>query len=337
MAARPPLFTAITSSARQLLLLLRSLAPSKKAQVRLSPTGIRFSTSDGSALESFIFLEKALFTTYTYHAPAPASSQDDEAPVPPAFEIDLHSLLETLNIFTVSDVSNLGKQQRPTEYEAFRLNRHANFNAFSNHALGLSGTCRLTYEGEGSPLTVNMSESGVSTTCELTTYEAVTEEEIPFNRDDLAVKTIMRSSCLLDAVAELSSINPAEITLSATPNSRSASISLTATGALGTAAIDFTTSTQSETPILETFNCPARTHASFKFALVKAAQRAMAAATKVSVRLDAEGVLSLQFLIEVGAESAGGGQGAAFVDFRIVPLAEGEANEQDGHSESDNE
>jgi len=62
----------------------------------------------------------------------------------------------------------------------------------------------------------------------------------------------------------------------------------------------------------------------------------MAVAQKVSLRLDEEGVLSLQFLIPVmdgtgggyggDGDESGGGNGdaaAAFVDFRIVPLAEG--------------
>lgn len=68
----------------------------------------------------------------------------------------------------------------------------------------------------------------------------------------------------------------------------------------------------------------------------------MAVAQKVSLRLDEEGVLSLQFLIPV-MDSNGGGRGgdgdesgngggdaaAAFVDFRIVPLVEGEEDGED--------
>lgn len=47
------------------------------------------------------------------------------------------------------------------------------------------------------------------------------------------------------------------------------------------------------------------------------------------MRLDEECVLSLQFLVEVGV---GDGDGAAFVDFRVVPLVDGEAeyDEDDG-------
>ena len=332
-----PQFTAVSSSARQLQLLLRCISFAKKAQVRITPEGLRFSTEEGSAMEAFVFLEKALFTTYTYNTPPPPSSQDD-SPSPPIFEISLTALLETLNIFSLSDPN---ATKRPGEYDAFaahRLNRHAGVGPFSNQALGMSGVCTFSYEGEGSPLSIRMSESGVTTTCDLTTYEADSTEEIPFDRDALALKTILRSSYLLDAITELSSMNPTILALTATPTSRTgANISLTASGALGSAAVDFTADTTSDTPILERFHCPKKTSASFKFALIKSAQRAMSSATKVSMRLDEEGVLSLQFLVEVEAGSGGGGEGVAFVDFRVVPLVEGEGEVEGAGSESSDE
>lgn len=326
-----------------MLLLLRCISFAKKAQVRISPEGIRFSTEEGSAMEAFVFLEKSLFSTYTYNTPPPLSSQDDDPPPPPVFEINLESLLETLNIFTLSDPN---ATKRPTEYESFRLNRHAGINAFSNHALGMSGICRFSYEGYGSPLSIHMAESGVTTTCDLTTYEADSTEEIPFNRDELALKTIMRSSYLLDAITELAALTPASLTILAAPgSSRSRSftpnLSLAAAGALGSATVDFTMNSSSDTPILETFHCPEKTSASFKFSLIKAAQRAMAASTKVSTRLDEEGVLSLQFLVEVEAGGSGSAPAAsrepvAFVDFRMVPLAAGEGETNGFASDGEN-
>lgn len=338
MASHGPLFSAVSSSARQLLLLLRCISFAKKALVRITPEGLRFSTEEGSAMEAFVFLEKTLFTSYTYNAPPPPSSQDDP-PEPPFFEINLPSLLETLNIFSLSDPS---ASKRPGgDYDAFaahRLNRHAGINAFSNQALGVTGICTLTYDGEGSSLSVHMSEAGVTTTCDLTTYEADSAEEIPFQRNALSLKTIMRSAYLLDAISELNSMTPPALTIVATPSSRAgANLSLSAAGTLGSATVDFSTETASETPVLETFHCPSKTSASFRFTSIKAAQRAMASATKVSVRLDEEGVLSLQFLVEV--EAGASAEGVAFVDFRIVPLVEGEGEMEDGEggSETDSE
>ena len=59
----------------------------------------------------------------------------------------------------------------------------------------------------------------------------------------------------------------------------------------------------------------------------------MATATKVSLRIDEEGVLNLQFLIDVDA--VGGGVGHTFVEFRVVPLVEGEDNAAGDDSDED--
>lgn len=321
------LFTAVSSSARQLLQLLRCIAFNNKAHVRISPDGLRITTEESSIMEAFVFLEKSLFTSYTYNQPLPPSSQDDP-PDPPHFQISLNSLLETLNIFTLSDPT---ATKRPGDggpgdaFAAHRLGRHAGINAFTSHALG---TCTFSYDGEGDPLSIHMSESGVTTTCDLTTYDPISSEEIPFSRESIALKTIMRASSLLEAISELSSLNPSSLTIVASAmSSANPTLSLSASGALGSANVEFTTATPSDTPVLETYQCPRKTTASFRFSLLKSAQRAMQAATKVSLRLDEEGVLNLQFLVEVDAP---GGLGHTFVEFRVVPLVEGEA-EMDGN------
>ncbi|KAI7221380.1 hypothetical protein KC333_g1764 [Hortaea werneckii] len=375
-----PVFSAVSSSARQLLTLLRCIAPAKKAQVLISAQGLRLSTEEGSVMESFVFLEKHLFTSYTYQPSPPPSSQDD--PQDPLFEINLNSLIETLNIFSLSDPAatkrpgGAGGMEGYDALAAHRLNRHAGINPFSTSAALTSGICSFTYQAPGHPLSIHMSESGVTTTCDLTTYQADTQEEIPFARDALALKAIIRSSYLLDAVTELGSMSPETLTLTASSSSRATTtttvadpspcLSLSASGALGSATVDFTnpvpSSSSSSTnpptdsssepphpPILETFFCPTtnsnkKVQARFPFGLIRSAHRAMAVAQKVSLRLDEEGVLSLQFLIPVldstgggyggdGDESSGGGGGdaaaAAFVDFRIVPLVEGEEDGED--------
>ncbi|KAK3642648.1 checkpoint clamp complex protein Rad1 [Elasticomyces elasticus] len=298
---------------------------------------LRFSTDEGSTLESYLVLSRNLFTTYTYHPPPPPSSQDDP-PDPPLFEINLNALLETLNIFALSDPTTYtNKRGGEDAFASHRLGRHAGINAFASRGtLGVTGLTTFSYDGAGSKFGIFMSESGVTTTSELTTYEAEVGggEEIPFNREDLALKAIMRASALLDAVGELSSLGPGSLCVAATPTSSrsagtgagsAANLSLSAAGALGEVKVDFSTTTSSETPVLETFQCPRRVSSHYRFSAIKSAQRAMGAATKVSVRMDGEGVLSLQFLVEV--DGGGSPESVAFVDFRVVPLVEGEADE----------
>lgn len=189
--------------------------------------------------------------------------------------------------------------------------------------LGISGLCRLRYDSPGAPLTVVLEESGITTTCELVTYEPSETEDIPFSREALALKVIMRASWLRDALSELDATNPEVLTIVASP--KAPYLSLSASGPLGSAVVDFTANDKA---LLETFSVAPpqgsrKVVNSYKFALIKAAHRAMSVATKVSIRGDEQGVLSLQFMIEVDVGKV------SFVDFRFVPMAESEGGEGD--------
>lgn len=282
---------------------------------------------------AFVFLSKSLFSTYNYQDPE-ASVHDlpEDAPPPPTFQLSLPALLETLQIFTLGDSASFRQQQDPYDgFAAHRLNRHANL-PFSPAAMGHSGICRISYQSRGSPLSINLSESSVSTTCDLTTYETSSTEDIPFDRDAISLKTIMKASHLGDAITELASANPTTLSLLASPSAPY--LSLFASGPLGSATIEFDKDPQ----LLETFQCASRFTTNYSFSHVKAAYRAMLSASKVSVRTDAQGVLSLQFLIEVEpALQAEGREGVAFVDFRIVPLVEGEGDDRDDDLSTENE
>lgn len=181
-----------------------------------------------------------------------------------------------------------------------------------------------------------MAEAGVTTTCRLVAYAPEDGSEIPFNRDALAHKIIMRAGWLYDAVTELASAEPERLTLLASPEAPY--FALKAVGPLGSATVAFSRDETAgddagQGQLLETFQVRRRVVNTYRFALFKAATRAMAVATKVSIRSDDQGVLSLQFLIEVE------GGNVTFVDFRFVPdlpEAEGDAGggDEDG-SEAD--
>lgn len=181
----------------------------------------------------------------------------------------------------------------------------------------MNGICRLSYHRAGEPLCIILEETGVTTTCELVTYEPEFQEEIPLQKDAIAQKIIMRASWLHDAINELSSTSPTRLTIVSSPTAPY--FTLSSSGPLGSATIEFSKDPQ----LLETFHVPSRTVNTYKYSMIKGASRAMALATKVSIRSDEQGVLSLQFMIEVE------GGGYSFVDFKFVPyiLEEGEGEE----------
>ncbi|KAL8629459.1 hypothetical protein Q9189_004850 [Teloschistes chrysophthalmus] len=327
MTAERPLFTAVSSSVRQLFQLLKCINFAQKAHVRISSEGLRFAVEESRVIQGIVFLEHALFSSYIYSASTVEQAEDDDDDDNTvAFQISLTALLETFQIFGVNDVKDRWTS-RESAYSgiAGSLARGSSATPFGNRALGVTGMCRLSYAAKGEPLCVVLEESGITTTCEMVTYEPEYRDEIPLQRDALALKIIMRSHWLYDAFTELSSTSPSRLTLEASPSAPY--LVFSSTGPLGSATIEFSKDQQ----LLETFQVPKRTINSYKHSLIKAASRAMQLATKVSIRGDEQGVLSLQFMIELE------GGGVSFIDFRFVPLLpeEGEEDEdnEEGHDD----
>ncbi|TVY39170.1 DNA damage checkpoint control protein [Lachnellula occidentalis] len=323
----PPIFKAVSSSARQLFQLLNCIRFATKAQVQISNEGLRFAVEESRVMQGTVFIEKALFTTFNCNLPEIDPSDDESiAPDLPSFQISLSALLETLQIFGAADASN-ARTSKPDNDGGYGSNiRQGRPNAFSNQALGMTGVCRLSYAGIGSPFSIILEESGVTTTCNLNTYEPENPEDIPFQRDAMQVKIIMQARWLFDAVTELSSTTPSRLDINAYPEAPY--LSLSASGHLGSAAVEFSKGRE----LLETFTVAEKWTQSYKFEMIKAAAEAMRLASKVSVRGDEQGVLSLQFMVEVE------GGGVSFIDFRFVPfLREGDEDEDSQNEEDEYE
>ena len=322
-----PIFSAISSTTRQLFQLLRCIGFASKANVQLSDKGIQFSVHDsqvmqgalasisrgshGSFLKAKIVLQKALFSNYTFNPSEQSQTHEDdsdEEPVAP-FRISLEALLGTLQIFGVTDTTDRWSGRDPG-YSSVTGSMHwgAPSAAFESRTLGMSGLCKLGYHSQGAPFSITLEEPGVTTTCELTTYEPDAFPAIPLQTDAIEAKVIMRASWLADAIEELAATSPSRLTLAASPSAPH--LVLSASGAHGTAAVEFAKDPQ----LLETFQVPRRWSNMYKFAYVRSAVRAMAMASKVSIRGDAQGVLSLQFM--VGMEDGL----ISFVDFRFIPF-----------------
>jgi cell cycle checkpoint protein len=382
----PPIFTALSTSARQLYLLLRCISFTSKAEIQITPEGLRFSAEEARVIQGLAFLEKSLFTSYTFNEPSavhnnPHTSDDStsETSTTPNFQVSLAALLETLQIFGIPDSTSSSASH------SFR-NPNGGFTstyptAFTTPALALhssGGTCRISYHSFGSPLSITITEGGVTTICDLTTYEPASnylDEGIPLQRDALTLKIIMRSTWLSDAITELANTNPTVLVINASSIMAPFFALEGQGGPFGDSTVEFMpTSTSSNTAdsatpssrsssrktplVTETFSVAAppgshgRVRQRYKFDLIRKAARAMALASKVSVRQDRQGVLSLQFMIEIGGDgTAGGSRGGSnaygggvvtngsgsgagtgcgkvtFVDFRFVPLIDDEEDE----------
>ena len=359
METPPALFNALSTSARQLFQLLRCIAFSQKAEIQVTARGIRVSTEESRAVQGVAFLDDSLFSSYML-----SKDQDDTIP---SFQISLSALLETLQIFGVSDAGSgrNGQGGFSSSYAA----------AFNTPALGITGTCRISYPQIGAPLGIIISEGAVTTTCELNTYElphryADDDGTIPLDRNAVILKVIMRSAWLFDAITELSGTNPTDLEITASNTSPPYFALEGHGGPFGDSIVDYTPEGRSDDlghtnaprakkqpTITETFkvappsNARGRLRQRYNFDHIKKATRAMALASKVSLRMDRQGVLSLQFMIEVGetgtsyhkearqdaAHAVNGTGKVSFVDFRFVPQFEDDEDgeEGDGREEAD--
>ncbi|KAL4756712.1 putative DNA repair protein Rad1 [Aspergillus foveolatus] len=374
-----PIFTAVSSNANQLYTLLHCISFAQNAAVQITPDGIRFSVEEGRVVQGLAFLDKALFTTYTFNPPSAGNNELDtfkdtepDGANYPCFVVSLSALLETLKIFGIGDSSSASTSraasvQPPTASAS---------NAFTAPALLLNRSCTIQYLTDGSPLTVTLAETGVKTVCELTTYEPDEGDlEIPFQRDGIVMKIIMRSAWLHNAITELGATNPSILKISASDKQEPYFTLSGAGGPFSESTVEFSieqdegrkgthdthrkimtndgtrpraTRTKLAPTVTETFlisppsSMGSRLRQDFRFAYIQKAARAMAAANKVSIRGDRQGVLSLQFMIEFDAagsvmmgNSVGNsvrsgsvrgvdvnapGSTVSFVDFRFVPL-----------------
>lgn len=125
-------------------------------------------------------------------------------------------------------------------------------------------------------------------------------------------KIIIKGAWLHDAFTELESSNPDILTYSASPSKPH--FSLAANGILGHTTIDFINNNKN---VMESFFANVDTSHKYKFSLIRKAMRAMGQAVKASLRGDAPGVLSMQYLMETPEKGA-----PTFIDFRFVPMSE---------------
>ncbi|KAL2165548.1 hypothetical protein VTH06DRAFT_850 [Thermothelomyces fergusii] len=324
-APTPPILRAVASSTRPLYQLLKAINFTNKVHVDVTENGLRFAADHARVMQGVAHWSKSLFTTYNTNLPsAPSAGEDAEAdddPMFPTFQISLPALLETLQIFGAADAA---ARQAKADADPYRSNlRNYRPDAFSNHTLGMSGTCSLSYAREGEPFSIVLDEAGVSTTCNLTTYVPEAPDDIPFDIEDLSFKIITSARWLLGALTELAPTNPEKLTIVA--SKAEPYLRLTSSGGpLGSSSVDFAKGRD----LLETFSVRGRWAQTFKFDIIKSASEAMRIASKVSLRGDGQGVLSMQFMVEVE------GSGPSFLDFRFVPYA---VCEDDGDDDEEGE
>ena len=164
----------------------------------------------------------------------------------------------------------------------------------------------MRYEDHNSPLLLVLEEGGIVTECQIKTMEA--SEILDFNFTSLGVenKIIMRSECLRDAFTELDeSSHIIEILMSPL----SPWFRLSTFGQAGSTTTEY----PKDSDFVEVFECTKLQCNRYRLTLVKPSIKALLQSSKVSIRMDKRGFLSLQYMIKTEDGNT------CFVEFLCAP------------------
>lgn len=260
-----------------------------------------------------------------------------------AFEIPLHTLMDCLNVFgTAGQAPGAGSKKKKDgddddgagggkkDKGKGRADADAgNARLEEWFAPGKGTGMRMSYAGPGHPLTVLVAEEsgGPTATCEITTWEPEPRMEMHFDNDVAVLKIILKSSWLRDALSELDP-STKRLTIIGNPPPPAAPpnralrnapprLRLRAVGEFGTTEMDY----PNDREVLETCECPAPVSFTYTYSYIARAVRALQSSLKTSMRIDNEGLLSMQFLMP-GPRRPGRERSQAFIEFWCLPLEE---------------
>ncbi|EJD05934.1 Rad1-domain-containing protein [Fomitiporia mediterranea MF3/22] len=310
---------------RVIATLLRGLCLSgtnQRAVLTIMKRGLAVSIEEARTLSGRVILWPVLFDEYVYEPEDENTGSDDDEEGPwTTFSIQLNILLECLNIFgtasgSASSFPSAPRQawnnNRPEESDneeqaggadgRKKKNTNGKIDSFFLRTSGRGTGMRLSYTGPGYPLVLHLAESsdGPTTTCELVTYEPDDQLSLEIDSQDIVIKCIFKSSWLRDALSE---VDPSceKITFIGNPTVPETSLQrgsprplfrIQAVGPFGSTEIDY----PNDREVLEAFECDSNVSYSYRFSHIIKTLRALQSSSKTSLRIDGEGVLSLQYL-----------------------------------------
>lgn len=306
------------------------------ASLTIRENGITVEVEEARCLSGIAYIIKSVFDEYSFH-PEPDSDSEDGPDGPAAhFQIPLNILLDCLNIFgtaggTTTVTSQQPKQRRlrrhddgsnddePTP-EPNRIDRYLGANT---KATGL----RMSWLGDGHPLKLFIAEdiNGPTTTCEIATDGWEQGLDLPYDDSQTILKVILKSSWLRDALSEFDPTYD-KLTFICSENTGGRSkksstkplLRLCATGSFGSTEMDY----PDDREVLESFECVEDVQVSYRLSLISRTLRVLQASTKTSLRIDTDGLLSLQFISPPARRGTEADRSDGWIEFRCLPLEE---------------
>ncbi|KAI0373256.1 Rad1-domain-containing protein [Pilatotrama ljubarskyi] len=353
---QPRVLTASVHDFRYFAALLRGVNFANRASVSITADGFTVTVEEARCLTATAFVFSHVFDEFVYNPEVAQPSQrsqledeGDEELTATAFEIPLGTLMDCLNVFGTAGLAPGSSQKKKKSLgdgedsdgggggggsRKGKGKERADVDGAGGNARldqwfapGKGTGMRMSYAGPGHPLTLLVAEEsgGPTATCEITTWEPEPRLELAFDSDAAVLKIILKSSWLRDALSELDP-STEKLTIIGNPPAppgraaRSAAppcLRLRAVGQFGSTEMDY----PNDREVLETCECAQSVSFTYKFSHVSRALRALQSSLKTSLRIDDEGLLSLQFMMPA-PRRPGGRRSEAFIEFWCLPLEE---------------
>ncbi|KAJ3570096.1 hypothetical protein NP233_g4621 [Leucocoprinus birnbaumii] len=340
-AERPPVLTASVHDLRYIAALLRGVNFHKRATVTVAKQGMTVKVEEARTITATAWVFADIFDEYVYNpentldGDVMQTSQEEEMESS-SFEMPLNTVLDCLNIFgTAASSTGSGsggggkkgwkRQAQDSDRDSGDENEGNRIEPLNPNASEKHTGMRLTYMGPGAE-----DATGPTTTCEIATYEPEPYLDFGFDQDNQVLKIILKSSWFRDALSELDPSydkltfisNPPETSENPTTgrnrnqNQTKPILRIKAGGNFGSTEMDY----PNDRDVLESFECTQSVSFSYRFSHIAKSLRAVQSSTKTSLRIDNDGLLSLQFMMPPpkGKEDDGESS-AAYIDFQVSP------------------
>jgi len=176
----------------------------------------------------------------------------------------------------------------------------------SGGSTGGGTSLKMCYEGYGCPLILMLQDEGVMTDCSLKTLEPDEVLDFDFCSENVVNKIIMKSECLKEVFSDLDySSEVMQILMSPDPPH----LQFSTFGNAGSTHSSF----PKDSEMVESFECSQTQTNRYKVQLLKPSLKALQLSTRISIRADARGFLSLQYMVRTED-----GQ-VAFVEYFCAP------------------
>ncbi len=256
--------------------------------------GLKMTVEDAKTFQANAFIQSSMFNEFNI------GEEDDFG-----FNISLSTLLECLSIF---GSANLANATSTNGIIGSTLSLASAQTVLSGSAIT---SLVLHYGKYGDPLSMWMEEDGVVSKAEIPTQDVKETLFFDFSKPNVIAKVVMLSEHLKDLFAEF---DMSSDTLEIGVDDDAKTVSFSTNGNAG----EVTISLPEHSEIVHIFECRRKSKAKYPMNLLKNALKAIVMSQKLSLRMDQQNILCMQYMISYP-------EGNCFLEFYCAPEIECEA------------